>query len=94
MLSQEDSRRRNDVLVGELIGKFDQFMKEYERDIEESNNRRVNIENRLSAIESFLEEIKSPHKVIVWLIRIISIAAIGVLVTGLFNYFNSHFKWN
>lgn len=93
MSDMDEIRRKSDVVMGELIGEFRQFMKDYDKNNEEAVKWRNSIENRFKPIESFLDELKTPHKIVVWTVRAVALASIGGIVTYVIGFFKNHFSW-
>ena len=98
--SENEEMRKNDVLVGEMIGTLKQFFERYEADqkqhkdnLEESREWRKVVEKRFEVIEDFVNDLRTPHKMIIFVMRAFMIAAIGGMITYLFNFFREHFKW-
>lgn len=94
-----DNSRKNDVLVGEMIGTLKQFFERYELDqkqhkenFEESRAWRIKVEERFKNIEDFLNEIRAPHKLFLFLLRATIIAAVGGIITFAINYIKAHWQ--
>ena len=95
----DDAMRKNDVLVGEMVGTLKQFFERYEIDQKqhkenylESREWRKNVEERFKNIEEFLNEIRAPHKLFLFLLRALMIAAVGGFITFSINYIKAHWQ--
>lgn len=96
----EENRRQNDILLGKLIGQFEEFRKEYQDDREEERRQRAefhddlkskfkSVSDRITVIEDFTNKLKKPYKAAV---TIVVIMAIG-LTKMLFDFVKSHVYW-
>ncbi len=101
---EDSDLRKNDVLVGELKGMFEQFIIRYEENVKETTIRyeqtireseewRRGIEIKIAAIEEFLNEIKTPHKYMVFALKAFALTAITGLAAIVGNYIKEHIRW-
>lgn len=97
--SGSEDVRKNDVMVGEMIGTLKQFFERYESDqkqhrdnLEESRRWRKEFEARFVVIEDFVNELRTPHKLVVFVVRALALAAIGGIVTFMISFFREHIK--
>lgn len=89
----DDNMRKNDVLVGELKGMFEQFIVRYEQNSKESLEWKKGIETKINLIEEFLNEIKTPHKYMIFALKALALTAITGLAAIIGNYIRGHIRW-
>lgn len=90
-MSQEEElherRRKADIEIGQFIGEIDQWKKE-------SVEWRQKTDEKLREIHDFMQEIRTPRKIIVWAVRAFFIAAIGGFATACVSYLKGHIHIN
>ena len=82
-----ERRRKVDIEVGKFIGEIDQWK-------EESILWRRQTDEKLKEIHDFMQEIRTPRKIIVWAVRAFFIAAIGGFATACVSYIKGHIQIN
>lgn len=73
---------------------FSQFIGEMEEWKEQSIQWRKETDKTLKEIVDFMEEVRTPRKIIIWTIRAVIIAAIGSISASLVGFVKSHIHFN
>lgn len=90
---EDNDLRKNDVLVGELKGMFEQFIVRYEQNTKEASEWRREVERKIGSLEEFLNEIRTPHKYMIFALKAIALTAITGILAILGNYIREHMRW-
>lgn len=81
------NRRREDQEFAAFMGE----MREWK---ETSEKWRPEVDRQLKEVTQFMDELRTPRKLVVWTIRAFTIAAIGGFVKGISIWIKSHVHFN
>lgn len=80
-------RREDDRRIAEFVGEIRQWK-------EESIKWRIETDTKLQEIHNFMEDIRTPRKIIVWGLRAVLVAAAGSVVAAITGFIKGHIKIN
>jgi len=89
----EEPRRKNDILLGELIGEFKGFRAQYEEarktDNDERRLFREEIRFRLRKVEDFTDKLRSPYRVVM----VILLGVCAGAAKTVWDFFKDNIHW-
>lgn len=77
------NRRKEDLQFAKFMGEIDQWKKD-------SNSWREQTDKTLKEIRGFMDEVRTPRKIIIWTIRAFFVSAIGSLIAALTAFVKGH----
>lgn len=80
---QQYNRRKDDLAFAKFMGEIEQWKKE-------TIAWRSEADAKLTQVLGFMEEIRTPRKIIIWTVRAIIIASLGSIATGVVAFVKGH----
>ncbi len=87
---EEDSRRKDDIMVAQLIQRFNDFTERYDRDTGALNEWRRTTDLEIGKQGDILREISPAYTKGKWIAGLIAVGSVGVAVKA----FWSHITWH
>lgn len=81
--TEDEFRRKDDVALGKFIGEIEQWK-------EESLKWREETDGKLKEIIDFMQEVRTPRKIILWTVRAFFVALVGGLITTVTAWIKGH----
>lgn len=100
MEDPDELRRRDDILLGKLLGAFEAFKEESiewrkERDRKDDAFEKK-MDERLKPLETFFGELRTPRIAVLYLLRAVGVSVVGaiswVVTHFVMKYVNAHWK--
>lgn len=98
---ENEYRRQNDVLLGQLSGKFESFLERYESDQEQAKLFRIELlqdrdkdKARIKALEDIANNLKMPGKITFGTVTIIAGATLTFFIKSLLEWGKDHFGYH
>jgi len=82
-MTDEHDRRKGDVEFARFMGEIEQWKKE-------SIDWRVKTDEKLTEIIGFMEEVRTPRRIIIWTVRAVIVGALGSIATAVTAFIKGH----
>ena len=94
-----ESKRQSDLLIGELIGRFEAFQqqqadREKKQDVRDKDAQdfREKFDKRLQSLELLAERINTPVKATLWAVGMVLIAILTKLAFAVISWIQRHWQ--